>query len=159
MKKIFCILILCISFSIFGQSKESDFFNFYKGGNKYKKPVKNVLFDSSAGDIKKEVDNKIYFYMGGETLVYDSKINKKDTCTFDNLKKYKLENPRSLTDNEYLYFKKKIAVFQKETKIKQPLPNSMPLSRNHKYFKIIVLEKTNKSTLLKYEVDWIYPTF
>jgi hypothetical protein len=37
------ILILCISFSIFGQTKESDFFNFYKGGNNYKKPVKYVL--------------------------------------------------------------------------------------------------------------------
>jgi hypothetical protein len=41
-EKIFWILILCISFSIFGQTK-SDFFYFYKGGNNYKKPVKYVL--------------------------------------------------------------------------------------------------------------------
>ncbi|MBB1192857.1 hypothetical protein DNC80_04145 [Flavobacterium sp. SOK18b] len=142
-----------------GQSQESDFFNFYKGGNKYKKPLKYVLFDISAGDTKKEVDNKTYFYMGGETFIFDSKINKLDTYTFDNLKKYKLESPRSLTDSEYLYFKKKIAEFQKETKIKLPIPNSIPLSRNHKYFKIFVLEKTNKNTLLKHEVDWINSTF
>ena len=159
MKKIFCLLIFCVSFSIMGQSKESDFFNFYKGGNKYKKPLKYVLFNTSGGDSKKEVDNKTYFYMGGETFIFDSKINKMDTCTLDNLEKHKLESPRNLTDNEYLYFKKRIAEFQKESKIKLPIPNSMPLSRNHKYFKIYVLEKTNKNTLLKYEVDWIYSSF
>jgi hypothetical protein len=29
-----------------------------------------------AGDIKKEIDNKIYLY-GGETFIFDSKINKR----------------------------------------------------------------------------------
>jgi hypothetical protein len=44
-----------------GQSQESDFFKFYKGGNKYKKPVRYVLFDSSAGDIKKKLTTKLIF--------------------------------------------------------------------------------------------------
>ncbi len=76
MKKIFSVVVFCLSFPLIGQSKESDFFNFYKGGYKYKKPLRYVLFDSAAGDIKKEVDNKTYFYMGGETFIFDSRINK-----------------------------------------------------------------------------------
>jgi hypothetical protein len=57
-EKIFCFNI--VSFSIFGQTKESDFFNFYKGGNNYKKPVKYVLLICPQ-EILKEIDNKIYF--------------------------------------------------------------------------------------------------
>jgi hypothetical protein len=68
------VLILCISFSIFGQTKESDFFNFYKGGNNYKKPVKYVLICPQ--EILKEIDNKIYF-LYRETFIFDSKINKR----------------------------------------------------------------------------------
>lgn len=152
-------MIFCASCTMFAQSKVIDFENFYRGDINYKKPIKYVLFDKSIGNTKKEINNRIYFYMGGETFIYDSKLNKIETCTFYHLKKYKLENPKNLTDNEYLYFKNKVTEFQKETKPKLQIPNSMPISRNHKYFKIFVLEKTNKNTLLKYEVDWIYSTF
>jgi hypothetical protein len=44
-----------------GQSQESDFFKFYKGGNNYKKPVKYVLFDISARDIKKKLTIRSIF--------------------------------------------------------------------------------------------------
>jgi hypothetical protein len=57
MKKYF--VLMRIIFHI-GQSKESDFFNFYKGGNNYKKPVKYVLL-MFPQEILKEIDNKIYF--------------------------------------------------------------------------------------------------
>ncbi|WP_157485483.1 hypothetical protein [Flavobacterium sp. ACAM 123] len=144
MRKIFCVLIFCASCTMFAQSKVIDFEKFYSGDNNYKKPIKYVLFDKSIGNTKKEIDNRIYFYMGGETFIYDSKLNKIETCAFDHLKKYKLENPKVLTDNEYLYFKKRVTEFQKETKPKLQIPNSMPVSSRHKYFKIFVLEKTNK---------------
>jgi hypothetical protein len=156
MKKIFWILILCISFSIFGQTKESDFFNFYKGGNNYKKPLKYVLFDISAGDTKKEIDNKIYFYMGGETFIFDSKINKKDTCIIDQTK-FTIDKSKDLQEKAYQFFKEKKQIEEKKMNLKVPI--LYPATDFSRYFKIFVLEKTNKKTLLKYEVDWIYSTF
>lgn len=156
MKKIFCVLIFCISFSIFGQAKESDFFNFYKGGNNYNKPVKYVLFDMSAGDIKKEIDNKIYFYMGGETFIFDSKINKKDTCLVDKFK-FTFDKSEDLQQKAYQFYKEKKQMEERKMKLKNPI--LYPVTDFSPYFKIYVLEKTHKNTLLKYEVDWIYSTF
>jgi hypothetical protein len=156
MKKIFCVLILCISFSIFGQSKESDFFNFYKGGNKYKKPVKNVFFDSSAGDIKKEVDNKTYFYMGGETFIFDSRINKLDAYTSDQTKLTIIKS-KDLQEKAYQFYKEKKRLEEKKSKLKMPIP--YPITDFSPYFKIFVVENTNKNILLKYEVEWIYSSF
>ncbi len=139
-----------------GQSQESDFFNFYKGGTKYKKPVKYVLFNMSAGDIKKEVNNKIYFYMGGETFIFDSKINKKDTCLVDKFK-FTFDKSEDLQQKAYQFYKEK----KQMEEIKMKLKNLIlyPVTDFSPYFKIYVLEKTHKNTLLKYEVDWIYSTF
>lgn len=156
MKKIFSVVVFCLSFSIFGQSKGSDFFSFYKGGNKYKKPVKYVLFDSAAGDVKKEVDNKTYFYTGGETFIFDSKINKLDHCTTYQTK-FTISKSKDLQEKAYLFYKEKKQLEEKKLKLKTPIP--YPITDFSRYFKIFVLEKTNKNTLLKYEVDWIHSTF
>jgi hypothetical protein len=156
MKKIFWILILCISFSIFGQTKESDFFNFYKGGNNYKKPLKYVLFDISAGDTKKEIDNKIYFYMGGETFIFDSRIDKLDSCITDQTK-FTISKSKDLQEKAYQFYKEKKQIEERKMKLKNPI--LYPVTDFSEYFKIYVLEKTNENTLLKHEVDWIYSTF
>ncbi len=156
MKKIFSVVVFFVSFFIFGQSKESDFFNFYKGGNKYKKPVKYVLFDGSAGDIKKEVNYKIYFYMRGETFIYDSKINKKDTFLVDK-SKFTFDKAEDLQQKAYQFYKEKKQLEERKMKLKNPI--LYPVTDFSPYFKIFVLEKTNKNMLLKYEVDWIYSTF
>jgi hypothetical protein len=156
MKKIFNVVVFCLSFSIFAQSKGSDFFTFYKGGNKYTKPLKYVLFDSATGDIKKEVDNKTYFYMGGETFIFDSKINKLDYCTTDETK-FTISKSKDLQEKAHLFYKEKKQLEEKKLKLKTPIP--YPVTDFSRYFKIFVLEKTNQNTLLKYEVDWIYSTF
>ena len=156
MKKIICLLLFCISFSMMGQSKESDFFKFYKGGNKYKKPVRYVLFYSSAGDIKKEVDNKTYFYMGGETFIFDSKINKKDTCLVDKFK-FTFDKSEDLQQKAYQFYKEKKQMEERKMKLKNPI--LYPVTDFSPYFQIYVLEKTNKDKLIKYEVDWIYSSF
>lgn len=156
MKKIICLLLFCISFSTVGQSKESDFFNFYKGGNKYIKPVKYVLFDNSAGDGKKEVDNKIYFYMGGETFIFDAKINKMDTCLVEKFK-FTFDKSEDLQQKAYQFYKEKKQIEERKMKLKNPI--LYPVTDYSPYFKIYVFEKTNKNTLLKYEVDWIYSSF
>ncbi|MBE0390588.1 hypothetical protein [Flavobacterium sp. PL002] len=156
MKRIFFILIVCISFSIFGQSRNSDFFNFYKGGSKYKKPVKYVLFDSSTGDVKKEVYNKTYFYMGGETFIFDSRIDKLDSCITDQTK-FTISKSKDLQEKAYQFYKEKKQIEERKMKLKNPI--LYPVTDFSAYFKIYVLEKTNKNTLLKHEVDWIYSTF
>jgi hypothetical protein len=156
MKKIICLLLFCISFSTVGQSKESDFFKFYKGGTKYMKPVKYVLFDTTSGDTKKEVANKIYFYMGGETFIFDVKINKMDTCLLDKLK-FTFDKSEDLQQKAYQFYKEKKQIEERKMKLKNPI--LYPVTDYSPYFKIYVFEKTNKNTLLKYEVDWIYSSF
>lgn len=144
---------------ITAQTNKTCFDKFYSGDGSYNKPIKHVFFDESKGDKKIKDGTKIYFHMQGESFIFDSKINKINTLSIENFKKYHLEDPKNLVDNEYLYFKKKISEFQKGTKTKIPLSNAMPISRNHKYFKVYVIEKTKGNIFLKYEVDWIYSTF
>jgi hypothetical protein len=149
-------ILLFIGTIVNAQLKESDFFNFYKGGNNYKKPVKYVIFDMSVGDIKKEIDNKIYFYTGGETFIFDSKINKKDICLVDKFK-FTFDKSEDLQQKAYQFYKEKKQMEERKMKLKNPI--LYPVTDFSPYFKIYVLEKTHKNTLLKYEVDWIYSTF
>ena len=70
------------------------------------KPVKYVLFDNTAGDSKKEINNKIYFYMGGETFIFDAKINKTDTCLVDKLK-FTVDKSKDLQEKAHEFYKQK----------------------------------------------------
>ena len=120
------------------------------------KPVKYVLFDTTSGDTKKEVANKIYFYMGGETFIFDAKINKMDTCLLDKLK-FTVDKSEDLQQKAYQFYKEKKQIEERKMKLKNPI--LYPVTDFSAYFKIYVLEKTHKNTLLKYEVDWIYSSF
>ena len=106
--------------------------------------------------VKKEIDNKIYFYMGEETFIFDSKINKKDTCIIEQAK-FTIDKSKDLQEKAYQFFKEKKQIEEKKMNLKVPI--LYPVTDFSRYFKIFVLEKTNKKTLLKYEVDWIYSTF
>ena len=156
MKNILSIVFFCITFSLTGQSKESNFFNFYKGGNKYIKPVKYVFFDKSVGDTKKDIVNKTFFYMGGETFIFNAKINKIDTCKIDQLK-FTIDKAKDLQQKAYQFYKENKQIEERKMKLKNTI--LYPVADFSSYFKIYVLEKTNNNTLLKYEVDWIYSTF
>ena len=57
-KKICLIILLTINFIINAQKKESDYFTFYKGGGKYLKPLKYVLFIPKEGNVKTEEGRK-----------------------------------------------------------------------------------------------------
>lgn len=157
MRKIFCLLLISTSFVMFSQSKEDDFFIFYKGGNKYKKPVKYVLFDISNEYERKKSDDKIYFYMSGQAFIFNSKAHKIDTLAIDNLKKYQLENPENLQKKASEFYKEKKTVEEKRMNLKRPI--MYPPTDFCKYFRIFVLEKTDQNRLLKYEVDWQFNKF
>lgn len=118
--------------------------------------MKYVLFDSSTGDVKKEVDNKTYFYMGGETFIFDSRIDKLDSCITDQTK-FTISKSKDLQEKAYQFYKEKKQIEERKMKLKNPI--LYPVTDFSAYFKIYVLEKTNKNTLLKHEVDWIYSTF
>lgn len=158
MKKSILIVAILISIISNAQEKNSDYFSFYKGGEKFLKPVKYILFDSiSRGDSKKTGDEKIYFYIGDESFVHKKK-QKIETCSSQYLKKIKLENPYNLQEDAFKYFKAK----KLEVEKKHPLQNLhilYPITGFNGYFKIYILEKENNHTLLKYEVDWIYAIF
>lgn len=158
MKNIIYILLLFISYiAVSAQTKKSDYYVLYKGGEKYLKPVKYILFDSLANNAGKKKDNqKVYFHIAGESFVYE-KNNKVDTCSSNFLQKNKLENPADLKKNAYKYFKNKKNEVERKSNNKLHILN--PPIDFYPYFKIYILERTKNNKLLKYEVDWVYSSF
>lgn len=142
---------------MFSQSKSSEYFSFYKGGNNYEKPTKYVLFDLARGDSKKEGGTLIYFYMEGQTFIFNSKRNKVDSCKIEFLKKITLDNPRDLQEKAYSFYKEKKLIEENKMKLKNPIP--YPVSDFSSYFKIILLEKTTTGCLINYDVSWKYSSF
>jgi hypothetical protein len=128
-------ILLFIGTIVNAQSKDSDFERFYRGDEKYLKPIKYVLFDKNKND-KKEEGDFIYFLI---------QRNIKLTLALSTFfYKIKLENPTDLTENEWEYFKRKVREYKRNSAIK-----AMPLSNVHKYFKVSILEKTNDNKVLK----------
>lgn len=157
MKNIIYILFFIVSTIVNAQIKESDYYSFYKGGEKYLKPVKYVLFDSSASYAERKIGKQgIYFHIKGESFVH-KKNHIVDTCSIIFLQKTKLDNPADLQKNAYKYFKNKKEEVEKRTNNKFHI--LFPLTDFHPYFKIYILEKTKNNRLLKYEVDWEYSNF
>ena len=83
MKKFICLLLCLVINFINAQTKSSDYFSLYKGGEKYLKPVKYILFEIQKDNEveKKEDESKIYFYKKRQRFVFDVKKHKKDTCS------------------------------------------------------------------------------
>ena len=157
MKTIIYILFLAASLFTNAQKKEKDYNIFYRGGDPNLKPIKYVLFDSTISYSKKKIDNnQLNFHIDGESFIH-KKNQTIDTCSIDFLQKVKLENPADLQKEEYNYFKKKKKEFENSGHIK--IPNSLPISSTHLYFKVFILEKVKGNKVLKYEVDWIYSSF
>lgn len=146
-----------VSTIVNAQIKESDYYSFYKGGEKYLKPVKYVLFDSVSSTAEKIIDKqKIYFNIKGESFVY-KKSHTVDTCSIIFLQKIKLDNPADLQENAYKYFKKKKEEVEKKANNKIQI--LYPPTDFSSYFKIYILEKTKSNKLVKYEVEWLYSNF
>jgi hypothetical protein len=157
MKNVIYILFLVVTTFVNAQTKDSDFYRFYKGGDNYLKPIKYVFFDSTASYANKKIgEQKIYFYIKGEKFVH-KKNYKVDTCSINFLQKIKLDNPADLQQNAYLYFKNKKEDVEKKSKNKTPI--LFPVAGFNKYFKVYILEKKGTNQLLKYEVDWEYSSF
>jgi hypothetical protein len=157
MKNIFYILLILVTTFVNAQTKESDFYSFYKGGDKYLKPVKYVIFDSTASYTKKKILQDItYFDIKGERFVR-TKSHKIDTCSVDFIEKIKLENPADLNQNAFLYFKNKKEEIEKKSNHKILI--LFPVASFNNYFKVYILEKKSRNQLLKYEVDWEYSNF
>jgi hypothetical protein len=157
MKNIIYILFFIASTFINAQTKESDCYTFYKGGEKYLKPVKYILYDSLNPNMQRKKDKqKKYFHIMGESFVYEQNYAA-DTCTINFLKKIKLENPADLHQNAYKYFKKKKQ--EVERKANNKFQVLYPVTDFYPYFKVYILERTDKNKLIKYEVDWEYSSF
>jgi hypothetical protein len=67
------------------------------------------------------------------------------------LEKIKLSLPSQLSNLEYQFHKNKIKKNYSSSDFKIP----MPLTKNHPYFKIIIIE-IEDSKLIKYETNWTY---
>lgn len=139
------------------QTKESDFFRFYKDGEKYLKLVKYVYFDSTASENQKILsEQKICFYIDGQRFLY-KKNHKIDSCSVTLLQKIKLSKPSRLNQDTYEYFTKKKK--DQEKKINNEIHLLFPVKGFENYVKVYVLEKIKNDKLIKYEVDWEYSMF
>lgn len=139
------------------QGRESDYFTFYKGGEKYLKLVKYVYFNSNVINEKKINDElEINFYIDGQRFTHRNN-HKIDTCSISFLKKIKLIKPSTLQQVTYEYFKEKMIEQEKIGNNKFHL--LFPIRGFQNYVKVYVLEKINNDKLLKYEVDWEYSMF
>jgi len=157
MKNVIYILFFIASTFLNAQTQDSDYFTFYKGGEKYLKPVKYVLFDSLQPNTERKKDKqKIYFHIMGESFVHNKNYTV-DTCAINFLQKIKLDDPEDLQENAYKYFKKKKQEEERKTNKKLPVLN--PVTGFSPYFKVYILEKSNNNKVIKYEVDWIYSSF
>ncbi|UUW09829.1 hypothetical protein NLG42_03300 [Flavobacterium plurextorum] len=155
MKKNICLLVFLTINLISGQAKPSDYFTLYKGGDKFLKPVKYVMFDSTSRDNTEVKENGLtYFVIKGERFKFDEKTHKKESCLLESLSKIKLENPADLQNDGYKFFKKKKEEVEKVKKIKLIYPPT----GYQTYFKIFVLKKI-RNEIFKYEVDWEYSNF
>jgi len=156
MKKLIYLSVCLLINFLSAQTKSSDYFSFYKGGEKYLKPVKYLLFDSNVSDNKKVEDKeRIYFQIKKEQFKFDSTKNINSSYTYDILEKVKFEDPEKLESSAYKFFKKKKEEVEKEKKIKLVFPPA----GYHSYYKIYILEKVNKNKIIMYEVSWINSTF
>lgn len=157
MKNYIYIFFLIISTFINAQTKESDYFRFYKDGEKYLKLIKYVYFDSTSSNNQKiRSEQKIYFYIDGERFSH-KKNHKTDTCSIAFLQKIKISKPSSLQQDTYYYFKKKKK--EQEKIINNKFHLLFPVTGFQNYVKVYILEKTKNKKLLKYEVDWEYSMF
>lgn len=153
MKTNITILFFLLVNFISGQTKESDYYTFSKGGDKHLKPLKYVLFNPKE-NTKTQKDGKIYFKIKSERFVFENGKNKTDICPVSFLKTIKLENCAKLREDEVLFYKNEI----KKTDIykKSGFSAPFPVTSIHPYFKVYVVEKISNGKLIKYEVDWEY---
>jgi len=150
MKKIVLLLLIILSI-VKSYSQESSSNYFYIAGQKFPKQIKYVMYDSKK-DTKKTTNDKIYFFIQGEKFEFLRNKFRLDTCSIRNLKKIEAEEARGLSNREYLFYKKNV---RKIKNWEQKMLGSMPMTKNHNYFKVIIIEKY-KDKILKYDVDWTY---
>ncbi|MBF4485276.1 MULTISPECIES: hypothetical protein [unclassified Flavobacterium] len=156
MKKYIYLLMLVLINSINAQTKPTDYFSFYKGGEKYLKPIKYVMFDSGNNDNSKIQDKQVtYFQIKKERFKFDIKNNIVDTCSVDILKKISLENPSELENDAIVFYKNK----KKEVESKNKVKLLYPPKGYNSFFKIYIFEKIKSNKIIKYEVDWEYSDF
>ncbi|MEE4000993.1 hypothetical protein V1T75_11660 [Tenacibaculum sp. FZY0031] len=112
MRKI--VLFLFIIVKSYSQESTSNYF--FINGQKFSKQTKYVMYDSKE-DVKKTTNDKIYFFIQGETFEFLRNKFRVDTCSIRNLKK--IEKVKGLSDREYLFYKQSLNKIKgKERKIK-----------------------------------------
>lgn len=156
MKTNITILFFLLVNFISGQTKESDYYTFSKGGEKHLKPLKYVLFNPKE-DTKTQKDGKIYFKIKSERFIFDKDKNKSETSAVSLLKKIKLDDSAKLRENEVLYYQKEIK--KTDAYKKSGFVTPFPVTSIHPYFKVYVIEKIGNDKLIKYPVDWEYSDF
>ena len=150
MKTIILIVLIGLNISTYSQDKENDFFVFYKGGKKYLKPIKYLLFNPKEDKKKETNKSEIYFYIKNERYKFSKKNHKTDTCNVKYLKKIVLAKAKKLANEEFEFREEKL---KEDKSLKNKLP--VPLTKLHQYFRVFIIVK-NLKEIIKYEVDWEY---
>lgn len=149
MKKVFLVLLIVFSIISHSQERENNYFVLNKGGEKYLKPIKYIMFNGKKD--KKSVHNLgTYFYIEDNRFFFSKKNHKIDTCNIKHLNKIKFTEVSNLKKEAYNFYIETLKEdnYWKDKTKKHP----MPLKINS-YVKI-VLVSIEDNNLLKYDVFW-----
>lgn len=145
---IYTFSFLIINFG-FGQVIDNDYYQMYKGGKKYLKPVKYVLFNQINNQFYKE-NGKLVFFIKSQKFIHNPKNQLFETLSNTDLKDINFNTVADLISEEYLIYKKRSNEIFMETNFKPPA------SLSHNYFKILIVERINHKKSSVYEVYWQY---
>lgn len=141
------VVVIFLAFSVVSaQKNDNDYYQLYKGGKEYIKPVRYILLDGDSRKVVNGNPREISFYIGNEIFTHNPARHKRDTCLIVIMNKIKLKTIKELFEDEY-----------KEHKQKTQLENiTAPPPLNHYNLKVFIIEKINPEKIIEYEVDWIY---
>lgn len=149
MKKIHFIILILSTIILSAQERDSDYFTLYKGGQKYLKPIKYILFNPER-DKQKKYNDDLFFYIQGQRFKFSNNKHQIDTCSNKLLKKLNFDEAIKLEEKEFIFYKKKV----NENNLEKKIFYSMPITKVHLYFKVYIIKKIESEKLIKYEVDW-----
>lgn len=136
-----------LTFSSLAQDIKIDYYQMYKGGKQYVKPIKYILFTNKNEHVINP-DGKIIFYIDSQRFIYNPKEHITFVFTDERLKKIKFQTIDELITEEFEIYKLRETEIFKESQLK------IAPALAHHIFKIILVVNVNEFESLGYEVYW-----
>lgn len=142
-KEIYSFLFFLIPLFLSAQDPEN-YYQLTAGGEKFKKPVRYVLFNGNEKSID-EKSKEITFFLDSEIFKH-RKVHCVDTIPLSKINKEFIRNIKCLKKDEFQEHRERTT----EENIDMPPPF------DHYNLKVFILEPYLEDMAIKYEVEWIF---